>query len=202
MTKLEERLNKSERYFIQDNRPYQSQFGGPSGKDGYHVQNSSVYERAIVVLGGPNQDKRLEKALSEYRNDPSAALIISGFGNNFEKRSEYTAGGKGLDSVLNENKSINTEENAKNSVYQIKENLPHVKKITIVSDYAHQPRSEMLFKRYSDNKYAVDFSGIKTENKLHRVVYELGAFTLSMLPYNTHRKLTTTLRKALYGNNE
>ncbi len=160
------------------------------------------YRRAIVVLGGPNQDKRLEKALSEYRNDSSAALVISGFGKDFVKKKEYAAEGKNLDSILNENDSVNTEENARNSIYQIKENLPDVKEITVVSDYTHQPRAEMLFKKYSNDEYSIGFSGIKTENKLHRVVYELGAFPLSVMPYNVHRRLTTVLRNVLYGSKE
>ncbi|EFD92195.1 MAG: protein of unknown function DUF218 [Candidatus Parvarchaeum acidophilus ARMAN-5] len=164
------------------------------------------YTRAIVVLGGPKQDKRLEKALYEYNKDKSAALIISGFGKDFEKKTEYTAKGKGLDSILNENESINTEDNARNSLYLIRENLPNINEITIVSDYAQQPRAEMLFnkysKEYSDSHYQIGFSGIKTENKLHRVVYELGAFPLSIMPYTVHRKLTGVLRKALYGKKE
>lgn len=160
------------------------------------------YNRAIVVLGGPNQYKRLEKALTEYQNDPSAALVISGFGKDFKIKNEYIAKSKGLDSIIIENESINTEENAINSIYKINNELPAVKKVTIVSDYAHQPRSEMLFKKYSkiesNNHYEINFSGIKTENKLHRVVYELGAFPLSFIPYKMHKKLTEKIRDAHY----
>ncbi|MCL5975991.1 MAG: YdcF family protein [Candidatus Parvarchaeota archaeon] len=160
------------------------------------------YKRAVVVLGGPNQYKRLEKALTEYKNDPSAALIISGFGKDFEKKNEYVAKGKNLDSIITENESINTEENAINSIHKISYELPSVKKITIVSDYAHQPRSEMLFKKYakieSDKPYDIDFSGIKTENKLHRIIYELGAFPLSFMPYSMHKKLTEKIRETRY----
>ena len=168
----------------------------------FKTEDKSKYNRAIVVLGGPNQYKRLEKALTEYQNDPSAALVISGFGKDFEKKDEYIAKGKDLESIITEDKSINTEENAINSIHKIDYELPFVKKITIVSDYAHQPRSEMLFKKYSkieSNKpYEIDFSGIKTENKLYRVVYELGAFSLSFMPYNMHKKLTEKIRDARY----
>lgn len=160
------------------------------------------YNRAIVVLGGPNQYKRLEKALTEYQNDPSAALVISGFGKDFEAKNEYIAKGKDLESIITENESINTEENAINSIHKIDYELPSVEKITIVSDYTHQPRSEMLFKKYSkieSNKpYGIDFSGIKTENKLHRIIYELGAFPLSFMPYNIHKKLTKKIREVRY----
>ena len=79
-----------------------------------------LYKRAIVVLSGPNQDKRLEKGLSEYKKDPSAVLVISGFGKNSDERNEYVAKGRGLDSILIENGSTNTEENAINSIYEIK----------------------------------------------------------------------------------
>ena len=49
-----------------------------------------AYKRAIVALGGPNQEKRLEKALYEYQSDPSAALIISGFGKIKKISSSYS----------------------------------------------------------------------------------------------------------------
>lgn len=159
-----------------------------------------AYTRAIVALGGPNQEKRLEKAFSEYKSDPSAALVISGFGKDFENKEKYMVNGKGLDSIIIDDKSINTEENAINSIYSIR-SFPYIDKITIVSDYAHQPRSEMLFKKYakeSGRKYEIGFSGIKTEDKFHRVVYELGAFPLSLMPYRIHKKLTQKIRGINY----
>ncbi|MGC8699306.1 MAG: hypothetical protein ACP5RE_03930, partial [Candidatus Acidifodinimicrobium sp.] len=67
---------------------------------------------------------------------------------------------------------------------------------------SHQPRSELLFKKYSkkeaNNYYKIDFSGIKTEDKLHRVVYELFAFPLSFIPYSMHKKLTEKIRNVDY----
>ena len=161
-----------------------------------------LYKRAIVVLSGPNQDKRLEKGLSEYKKDPSAVLVISGFGKNSDEKNEYVAKGRGLDSILIENGSTNTEENAINSIYEIKRSFPNVERITVVSDYVHQPRSETLFKRYSSYNYDIDFSGVKTEDKLHRVIYELCAFPLSMMPYDVHKKLTSKIRNALYRDKE
>ncbi len=180
------------------------------------------YKRAIVVLGGPNQDKRLEKGLSEYRKDPYAMLMISGFGKDLERNSERIAKNSGLDSILIDkdsadgpttrlltgpfdnilidNKSRNTKESAINSIYNIKRSFPNVEKITIVSDYVHQPRSEMLFKRYSGGDYNIDFSGVKTDNKLYRVIYELCAFPLSMIPYSIHEKLAKVFEdKLLYS---
>lgn len=160
-----------------------------------------AYKRAIVALGGPNQEKRLEKALYEYQSDPSAALIISGFGKDFKNKEKYMVKSKDLDSIIVEDKSINTEENAINSLYIIKSEFPSIDKITIVSDYAHQPRSEMLFKKYakeSGKKYEIEFSGIKTEDKLHRVIYELGAFPLSFVPYSTHKRITQKIRGINY----
>ena len=160
-----------------------------------------AYKRAIVALGGPNQEKRLEKALYEYQSDPSAALIISGFGKDFQNKEKYIVKGKGLDSIVIDNKSTTTEENAINSIYNIEKEFPYVGRITIVSDYAHQPRAEMLFKGYarkSGRDYNIEFSGIKTEDKLHRVIYEIGAFPLSFMPYRIHKKLTQKIRSINY----
>ncbi len=166
-----------------------------------YEKSEPAYKRAIVALGGPNQEKRLEKALYEYQSDPSAALIISGFGKDFQTKEKYMVKGKGLDSIVIDNKSTTTEENAINSIYNIEKEFPYVGRITIVSDYAHQPRAEMLFKGYarkSGRDYNIEFSGIKTEDKLHRVIYEIGAFPLSFMPYRIHKKLTQKIRSINY----
>ncbi len=88
------------------------------------------------------------------------------------------------------------------SVYQIKRNFPGVEKITVVSDYADKLRSEILFKKYAGVNYDVDFSGIKTDNKLHRIAYELGALLLSVLPYRMNKKLSEKIRNTIYKNKE
>ncbi len=164
---------------------------------GFGSENYSAhgykYDRAIVVLPGPNQYKRLERGLSEYRNDPSAILIMPEFGNYFDKK-ELTKS-KDLDSILIEDKSRSAEENAIDTIYKIKRNFPGVEKITLVDDYAGKLRSIILFTKYAGINYSIDFSGIKTENKLHRITHELGALPLSVLPYRMNKKLSEKMRE-------
>ncbi len=151
-----------------------------------------VYERAIVVLGGCNFKKRLDRALSLYQSDPKAALVVSG--HRLENPQQYTQKEKGLDSILNETDSINTEENAMFSLDKIRHELPEVNRVTIVSDYTHQPRAERYFKKYGGRKYTIDYSGIKTEDKRRRIIYELIGFPMTFLSYGFHKKLTEKIR--------
>lgn len=151
-----------------------------------------IYERAVVVLGGNNFQKRLERALSEYRCDSRAILVVSG--HRLDSQQEYAQKEKGLESVLNEADSVNTEENAMFSLKKIKNDLPGIKRITIVSDYAHQPRAERYFKKYGRKEYKIDYAGIKTEDKMRRVAYELVGFPMTFLPYELHKKLTEKIR--------
>ncbi|MEM0142776.1 MAG: YdcF family protein [Candidatus Parvarchaeum sp.] len=163
----------------------------------------ALSKNIIVVLGGPNQDKRLEKGLELYKQDmDNQKVIISGFGDFVLDKSKSK--NINLDNILYEPDSKNTEENAINSLLYIKESGLQPNKITLVSDYAHEPRSKYLFNKYKkrvfypgSSVYDTDlaFSGIKTEDKLKRVVYEMAAFPLSFTPYNLHKKITEKYRE-------
>ena len=157
----------------------------------------SDIKNVIVVLGGSNQYKRLEKGLEICNKEPGSALILSGFGGFKLDGSGYD--NVDLDRILYESDSKNTEENAMNSLKYMNRLSAVPDKVTVVSDYAHEPRSRYLFNKYNEKEfgsiYDIDFSGIKTEDKLHRVLYEMVAFPLSFLPYKMHEKITKTVRK-------
>lgn len=161
---------------------------------------SYKYKRAIVILPGPNQDKKIERGISEYKNDKYSILITPDFGNKFDEKNLEKS--KSLDSILIGNNSRNTEENVIDAIYKIKQNFPGVEKITIVSDYIDKLRSEILFKKYAGINYDINFIGIKTDNKLNRIVYELIKLPFSVIPYEISKKVAEKVRGTGYKNNQ
>lgn len=167
-----------------------------NSRDQKYSTESYKYNRAIVVLPGPNQDKKIEKGLSEYKNDEHSILITPEFGNQFDEKELEK--GKSLDSILIGNESRNTEENVIDAIYNIKRKFPGVEKITIVSDYIDKLKSEILFKKYAGINYDIDFLGIKTGNKLDRIAYELIRLPFSFLPYKISKKVAEKMRDTDY----
>jgi uncharacterized SAM-binding protein YcdF (DUF218 family) len=156
-------------------------------------------EEAIIVLGGSNERfrKRLKKAVELCEKSGESFLFIAGQDIYSDAETMKILENNG--NYLHENRSVNTYDNAVNSLEILKtlknnyfrnalygecDSCKNISRVTVVTDTLHMPRARRYFKKVYGDEFKLLFAAVTEDRKdlPRKIIYESAGYLVSFLP--------------------